>query len=70
MQRLFITVSDLQKLTDTSERNCQRKMQLIKDALKKEKHQHVTFKEYCNYENIKLDEVYETLGMTKPTKPQ
>lgn len=68
MQRIFITVKDLQILTNTTERNCRRKMQLMKDAFKKSRHQQITFREYSNYMNVSLDEIYEALGMKKPEK--
>lgn len=70
MRRIFITVTDLQIITGTSERNCQKIMRTIKDSLQKKPFQHVTIREYCHYENIDINEVLEALNLKKTEKTE
>ena len=68
MHRIFITTSDLQILTGTGYRNSVNILRTIKDSLGKKHHQHVTFKEYCDYEKINQSEVFEALNLNKKEK--
>lgn len=68
MHRIFLTTSDLQIITGTGYDNCSKIMRTLKDSLGKKSHQHVTIKEYCNYENISESEVLEAIGLKKPEK--
>lgn len=61
MKRLFLTTSDLQIITGTGYRNSYNIMRKLKDSLGKKDHQHVTIKEYCEYEGISETEVLTTL---------
>lgn len=70
MRRLFITVSDLQIITGTSDRNCQKIMRTLKDSLNKKVYQHITIKEYCQYESIDINEVLEVLNLKKEEKTE
>lgn len=65
MHRIFLTTSDLQILTGTSSRNCREKLKILKDTLSKQKHQHITISEYCNYEGISYKEVLKALNLIK-----
>ena len=65
MHRIFLKTADLQFLTGTSGRNCRKIMQNLKDSLGKQKHQHVTIKEYCSFEGINYTEVSEALHLHK-----
>lgn len=57
-------------ITGTSDRNCQKIMRTLKDSLNKKQHQHVTIREYCEYENINIDEVQEALNPKKKEKTE
>jgi len=68
MNRLFLTTSDIQIITGTGYRNSQKIMQRLKDSLAKENHQHITIKEYCQYEGISEKEVSELLKLDSAKK--
>jgi hypothetical protein len=61
MIRLFLTTSDLQIITGTGYRNAYKIMRRLKDSMGKKDHQHITIKEYCDYEGISIQEVAEIL---------
>lgn len=46
---------------DISIRQAHRRYQQLKDAYKREKHQYVTVREFCDYYGLPLDEVLERL---------
>jgi len=58
---IFISVKDLQRITGFSYSRAYNLMKSIKDALAKEKHQHITISEYCRYEGCSEDEVRKIL---------
>lgn len=67
MHRIYLTISDLQILTGTGHRNCYNVMRTIKDSLGKQKHQHITLREYSDYEKIDYNELLLALGLRKET---
>lgn len=62
-KRIFIYIKDLQTLTGKTYKASQNNYQQIKDALKKKSNQHLTIKEYCDYEGISETEVRQSLGI-------
>ena len=62
MKRIVIYTSDIIMLTDKSESYARKEIQNLKKALKKEKHQKVTIKEYCCYYGIPEEEVLGVLS--------
>lgn len=62
-KRIFLYIKDLQTLTGKTYGNCRKEYNQIKDALKKKENQHLTIKEYCDYENISETEVHQSLGI-------
>lgn len=65
MQRIFIYPSDLQILTGQTPTWCRIILNRIRDAYGKQRHQHITIREYCKYENVDYDEVITALGLKK-----
>ncbi|MGE0638378.1 MAG: hypothetical protein AB7G44_07130 [Bacteroidia bacterium] len=62
-KRIFLYIKDLQTLTGNTYKSSQVKYQQIKDALGKKANQHITIKEYCEYEGISETEVHQSLGL-------
>ncbi|MFZ2284757.1 MAG: hypothetical protein WAV86_12855 [Lutibacter sp.] len=60
-KKLLIYPSDIILLTDKSESYARKEIQKLKLALKKEKHQKVTIKEYCQYYDIDYNDVLSVL---------
>ncbi len=58
---IFITTKDVQRLLGAEHYNTANRILLtIKDSLKK-KSKYITIKEYCNYEELDFDYVWEFL---------
>ena len=64
MTKILIYPSDIVLLTDKSESYARKEIQNLKLALKKEKHQKVTIKEYCVYYGFDLNDVLIALAKT------
>ena len=62
MTRIVIYPSDIIMLTEKSESYARKEIQSLKKALKKEKHQKVTIKEYCQYYGFDIVEVLGVLS--------
>lgn len=58
MSRIFIKVSDVEKLTGDSKRTCYRTIQTIKDAYSKRK---ITISDYCKFFDLNESEVKDAL---------
>ena len=54
--------NDIITLTDKSESYARKEIQTLKKVLKKEKHQKVTIKEYCQYYGLNIEEVLAVLS--------
>ena len=63
MARIYIYPSDVQELSDCSIDKCRTTIRTIKDAQGKKKNQHVTIKEYCNFEGVNEEEVKKALNI-------
>ncbi len=61
--RIFLTVKDLQTLSGKSRSACSRRFQQIKDSLNKSGNQPLTIFEYCEYENLSVESIAQTLGI-------
>jgi hypothetical protein len=57
MERLCICPKDIEIVMGKSERQARNILAKIKIVLKKEKHQSVTFQEFCDYQGLQLSEV-------------
>lgn len=57
MKRIAIYPKDIMIITGKSERYSRELLRSIRNQLKKEKHQIVSFDEFCAYMGIKIDEV-------------
>jgi len=63
-RRLYITIKDLQKLSDIKQDAAYKELRRVKDALgKRFRWQKVTFNEYAAYRDINVQEIYEALDM-------
>ena len=62
MDRIVIYTSDIRILTDKSESYARKEIQTLKKVLRKEKHQKVTIKEYCQYYGFNSEEVLAVLS--------
>ncbi len=60
-RKLLIYPSDIMLLTGKSESYARKEIQKLRIALKKEKHQKVTIKEYCQYYDIDYNDVLTAL---------
>ena len=58
MKYIFVTTALMQQLTGKCLTQCQRDMRTMKAALKKERHQLVTIREYADYWGIPLEELH------------
>lgn len=58
---IFISIKDVMTITGLSQPTCWRLMKTMKDVFKKEKHQHVTIHEFCQYEGLSVEIVEEKL---------
>lgn len=63
-RKLLIYTNDIMLLTGKSESYARKEIQNLKKALKKEKHQKVTIKEYCLYYGFDLADVL--IELSKP----
>jgi predicted transcriptional regulator of viral defense system len=54
--------SDIMILTEKSDCYARKEIQNLKKALRKENHQKVTIREYCEYYGLDLNEVVEVLS--------
>jgi len=54
---LFITTSDLQRISKKSEKTCQRTLRLIRDAYQLERHQPVTIHQLSDYLAVPLEQL-------------
>ena len=60
--KLFLRPKDLMVLKDYSTYNTAwQAYRRLKDCLGKQKHQHITLREFADYEGIDIAEVYQTL---------
>jgi hypothetical protein len=66
MQRIFITTSDIQILTGKSSQTALRILQRIRLQFNKPEKSNVTFREYCEFEGVSINEVYEALNLKIP----
>jgi len=58
---IFITTKDIQRLLGAEHYNTANRILLaVKDALKK-KSKHITIKEYCKYEELEFDYIWDFL---------
>ena len=62
MTRIVIYPSDIIILTEKSESYARKEIQSLKTALKKQQHQKVTIKEYCQYYGFDMAEVLSVLS--------
>lgn len=59
--RLVIYPKDIQVITGRSESYARRILRTIKQSLGKEKHQFVTYEEFCGFLGIRIEELEEYL---------
>jgi hypothetical protein len=59
MEGIFLSIKDLQKLEGSSYPSAHRHHQALRDALSKRKQ--VTIKEYCSFEGLDFDYIWEYL---------
>ncbi|NHM01531.1 hypothetical protein [Flavobacterium difficile] len=57
MKRICIYTSDVMLITGKSERQARNIINDIKAYFRKEKHQFITIKEYCEYSGLKVEDV-------------
>ena len=57
MKRICIYTSDVMLITGKSERQARNIINDIKAYFRKEKHQMITIKEYCEYSGLKVEDV-------------
>lgn len=57
MKRLFIEAGDIQSIHQISERQARNILAKIRAFFKKEKHQRVTFNDYCCYHGVTYEEI-------------
>lgn len=60
-ERLIIYSQDIQRITGRSERYAQCVMQSIRKRLGKEKHQLVTWEEFCEFAGLSVEDISEFL---------
>ena len=57
MKRLFIEIGDIQNINKVSERQARNIMAKMKEFFHKEKHQRLTFADYCEYYGTTYDAI-------------
>ena len=60
-RKIVIYPSDIMLLTEKSESYARKEIQKLRIALKKEKHQKVSIKEYCQYYDFDYNDVLSAL---------
>jgi hypothetical protein len=63
MNRLVIYPRDIIRITGRSESTARNEINYLKVVLEKEKHQKVTIEEYCDYFDLKLEDVQKKLSL-------
>jgi len=61
VHRLIIYPKDIQRITGKTDRHGRLLIKKIKEHLKKDPHQYVTFDEFCAYTGLKIEQVTERL---------
>lgn len=61
IKKIVIYPSDIMLITEKSESYARKEIQKLRIALKKEKHQKVTIKEYCLYYDFDYNDVLSAL---------
>ena len=56
-RKLIIRNGDIQRILEVTERQARNKMLKIREFFKKEKHQVITFNEFCDYIGLKYEDV-------------
>lgn len=62
MYRITIDPSDIEILIGRDISTAQKLLRTIKDALKKERHQRITIKEFCDYEGLPFEETFNMIN--------
>ncbi len=65
MKRICIDASEVAQLIGRDITTAQSLLRTLKDVLKKEKRQSVTIKEFCEYQGLPFDEVFEMINNIK-----
>jgi len=56
-RKLIIRNGDVQRILEVTERQARNKMRQIRHYFKKEKHQVITVKEFCDYVGLQYEDV-------------
>ena len=56
-RKLIIRNGDVQRILEVTERQARNKMRQIRHYIKKEKHQVITVKEFCDYIGLQYEDV-------------
>jgi len=62
---LFVSTSDVMEVFGCSYTTAWKRLQVIKGALGKEKHQKITVKEFIEYEGLTMEEFNESVKIKK-----
>lgn len=62
MKKLCINSAEVAIILDKGISSAQKILRTIKDVHKKAKHQQVTIREFCEYENLPYEEVFNMLN--------
>ncbi|WP_435139209.1 hypothetical protein [Formosa sp. A9] len=62
MYRLVIYSPDVQAILGCSPSKASELLRIIKDVHDKEKHQSVTIKEFCDYQDLPFEEVFNMIN--------
>ncbi len=63
MNRLVIYPRDIKRITGRSESTARNEINYLKVVLEKEKHQKITIEEYCDYYDLKFEDVKQKLSL-------
>jgi hypothetical protein len=63
MNRLVIYPRDIIRITGRSESTARNEINYLKVVLEKEKHQKITIEEYCDYFDLKFEDVKQKLSL-------
>lgn len=66
LKKLIIHSTDVAVLMDVSPDTARRMLKRVKDAYGKQKHQSVTIREFCTYEDLPYEEVFAMLNGLVP----
>ena len=66
MRKLIIHTNEVEQILGCKQRTAQAMLRTIKDVYNKKKHQAVTIREFCEYEGLPYQDVFNEINKITP----